>query len=181
MLTALVTSASFPPLNTTRLNEIFAVEFFIVNGCGLLTTKLKVRLALAARPALFWLPPITHFADWPTMLPWSSSRKQTARADSTVSPKLFFIFSWTTAFCPTIFGGETLTTSCAVANSGHNQIKQIRTKQISCNVVFISKTAGFSAKVWPKPVQGDKLNRQSGNRSIKVSRHSRIYEQRYHN
>jgi hypothetical protein len=67
IVTDFVTSASLPLSSMTRLNETFAVRFVAVNGCGLVTTKLKVAPALGSRLVWFW--PITHFVDCPMSLP----------------------------------------------------------------------------------------------------------------
>jgi len=42
--------------------------------------------------------------------------------DSTFSEKLFFICNVTTAFSPLSFGGETFTTSCALAVQASNDV-----------------------------------------------------------
>jgi len=112
------TSTCLPPSKTTLLNEIFAVKFVAVNGCVLVMTKLKLLVAPGSSPFLFW--PITHFVECPTILPWASWRKQTARADCTVRPKLFFIVNCTTAIWLVTFGDMTVTASCAVAISGQS-------------------------------------------------------------
>ncbi len=105
--------ANLPPSNTTRLKEIFAVKFVVVNGCGLFTTKLNVVPCFVSSACRSFVPPITQRLDWPTILPWASRRKQTARADSTLSAKLFVIANVTMAFCPIAFGGVTVTANCA--------------------------------------------------------------------
>ena len=111
IVTVFVTSASLSPSKTTRLNETFAVRFVVVNGFGLVMTKLKVVPLFGDKAGLFFVPPITHLLDWPIILPCSSSRKQMARADTTGSAKLLVIASDTMVFCAVIFGGVTLTAS----------------------------------------------------------------------
>ncbi len=133
-----LTSAGLPSAKTNRVNETFAVRFVVVNGWGLVMTKLKLLVAPGSRPVRF--RPMIHLVDWPTILPWASSRKQTARADSIFSGSPFFIASFTTAFWPTIFAGETATTSCAIANNGQNNIA-IKTK------CFMELNVGNSAIV----------------------------------
>ena len=123
-LTSLVTFARLPPSNTTRVKETFAVRFVVVNPdeLGLVTTKLNVVSFFGSKAGRFFVPPMTHLVDRPIILPWSSSRKHTAWADSTFLARLFFIFNSTTAFWPVICGGDTVTASCACANIGHRNI-----------------------------------------------------------
>ena len=102
-------------------------------------TKLKLLVAPGSRPVWFW--PITHLVDWPTIFPWASSRKQTARADSIFPVKEFFSFKLTIAFCPVIFGGETVTASCAVAVSAKNTNNSVN----FIGLIFMSSVFGFSA------------------------------------
>lgn len=120
MITSRSTFAGLPPCKITRENAILAVKFVVVHGCELVTTKLNVVPLFGASAGRSFVPPITQRLDWPTIFPWASSRKQMARADSTLSARLFVIASDTMAFCPITFGGVTVTANCADTSSGQN-------------------------------------------------------------
>ncbi len=66
-LTKLLITASLPLSSTTLVNESLAMRFVLVNGCGLVMTKLKLLVAPGVRPVLVW--PMTHLVDWPIMVP----------------------------------------------------------------------------------------------------------------
>ena len=114
----------FSTASTTRLKLTLAVKLLVANGCGLVMTKLNVVSLFGSKAGRSFVPPMTHLADWPIILPWSSSRKQTARADSILSARPFFIFNSTNAFWSAIFGGETVTASCAGAVKAQNSVRQ---------------------------------------------------------
>jgi hypothetical protein len=120
MLTSFVMFAGFPPSKMTREKLTLAIRFVVLNGCGLVMTKLNVVPLFGFNGGRSFVPPTTHLADCPIISPCLSSKKQSARADSTFSARLFVIAKEMTAFCPMIFGGERITANCARAVTQSN-------------------------------------------------------------
>lgn len=69
IVTSLFGLTDFPPSNIKRVKLTLAVMLVAMNGCGLVMTKLNDAACFGAKAGRFFVPPMTHLADSPTIFP----------------------------------------------------------------------------------------------------------------